>query len=139
MSTFIEDCLNGKATAKDVYDYVDKWHSSNSKLSLHNFLGITTQEYVQWVKDENILDDLISKYNKLKNNKPNKFNPEESGFDKIVNSIEGNDFVKAALIYLKSENENLKKELDELKLKNIEFNNEIQLLQNYKQDKPRNY
>lgn len=113
MRTFIQDCIDGKATAKDVHDYVDKWHNSASKLSLHNFLGFTTEEYVAWVADENILNDLISKYNKLKNNKD--FNPDESAFDKIVHQIEGHEFIKASLFYLKSENERLKKELDFIK------------------------
>jgi len=43
--SFVTDLVSGKATMKDVDDYIDHWHSSNSELSLHEYLGMTQLEY----------------------------------------------------------------------------------------------
>ena len=57
--TFIEDVLNGKATADDIDDYVTRWHDGDSVLPLHEFLGLSEQEYFMWVTTADVLLYLI--------------------------------------------------------------------------------
>jgi len=40
-------------------DLVDKWHDSESKLSLHEFLGMTSEEYSVWVEFDILPDEEI--------------------------------------------------------------------------------
>lgn len=57
MSNFINDCLNGDALLSDIDSIVDDWHDGKapSGISLREFLGMTEEEYVLWMKDpENI-------------------------------------------------------------------------------------
>ena len=66
MSNFIQDCLRGKALLDDIDDYIDVWHASDSDLNLHDFLGMTNQEFHAWVRDPDVLPQIIkAKRNKL--------------------------------------------------------------------------
>jgi hypothetical protein len=52
-STFVDDVLAGKATAADIHDYIAAWHdapdgSSEAKVELHDYLGLTWNEYQLW-------------------------------------------------------------------------------------------
>ncbi|CAN5339143.1 hypothetical protein BH09SUM1_BH09SUM1_16130 [soil metagenome] len=51
MKTFLELCITGKAAPEEIDDYVDAWHSGDGKLSMHEFLGMTWDEYSLWVSD----------------------------------------------------------------------------------------
>lgn len=57
MSNFISDCLKGEAFLSDIDSVVEQWHEGKVKgnISLREFLGMTKEEYVLWMKDpENI-------------------------------------------------------------------------------------
>ncbi len=60
MSNFIEDCISGDALLSEIDDYIDKWHDGNSKLPLHDFLGMTLKEYTAFVADEEILPLIVT-------------------------------------------------------------------------------
>ena len=46
MSNFIEDCLNGVATADQLDDYIEKWHTEETgNESLREYLGMTEEQY----------------------------------------------------------------------------------------------
>lgn len=40
---------------KNIDDKIDEWHNSESNLPLHEYLGMTKDEYVSWVKDSNLI------------------------------------------------------------------------------------
>jgi hypothetical protein len=60
MSSFIEKCVHGEALLEDIDNFVEAWHSSNSTVSLHKFLGMTKSEYSLWVADPNVLPYIIT-------------------------------------------------------------------------------
>lgn len=37
---------------KSVDDLIDEWHEGNSNLPLHEFLGMTKEEYNKWIINE---------------------------------------------------------------------------------------
>ena len=51
--------LFSKGKPEDIDYYVSLWHCGNSTLPLHEFLGITKDEYVQWVLDDSCLKDIV--------------------------------------------------------------------------------
>lgn len=59
--TFMGLCIAGKETPDSIDDYVDKWHSGSSHLGLVEFLGMTNQEYGEWVKKgDPVLEQIIN-------------------------------------------------------------------------------
>lgn len=38
---FVEACMKGEAKPEDIDDWVEDWHKSQSKLPLHEWLGLT--------------------------------------------------------------------------------------------------
>lgn len=58
--TFIDACLNGDALLIELDDYVDFWHEGNTGVTLREFLGLTTFEYSEWLKnDDEIFRDIL--------------------------------------------------------------------------------
>lgn len=43
--TFLGQCVAGTQTVHDVDDWIDRWHEGDGKVSLHEFLGMTWEEY----------------------------------------------------------------------------------------------
>lgn len=58
---FFQLYLAGKALPDDIHDFIDKWRSiysnanDNEIVPLHDFLGLTWEEYEVWIHDENAL------------------------------------------------------------------------------------
>ncbi|BCJ57165.1 hypothetical protein [Micromonospora endophytica] len=51
--TFVGDVLRGETTLDRIDDYIDRWHdapmgSPDSSMELHEFLGMTWEEYRLW-------------------------------------------------------------------------------------------
>lgn len=42
--------LSKQSTPVDIDDYIEKWHTSDTGLSLHEFLGMTWDEYKVWIE-----------------------------------------------------------------------------------------
>jgi hypothetical protein len=61
-SSFVSDCINGKASWHMIDDYIDKWHQSGTDQSIVEYLGITSEEYSCFVKDHSSIEDTISGY-----------------------------------------------------------------------------
>ena len=59
--SYITDCLQANITL-DIDDYVTHWHISDSGVSLSDFLGITRQEYYEWVKQDDNIHKIVAKY-----------------------------------------------------------------------------
>lgn len=60
MSNFIQNCINGDALLSEIDDYIDLWHESDTDLSLHEFLGMTKEEYALFVDDEQYLATIVT-------------------------------------------------------------------------------
>jgi len=61
---FIDLCLRGKARPAEIDDFVDLWHESESALPLHEFLGMTSEEYSAWVQNPDLLPHIITDHRK---------------------------------------------------------------------------
>ena len=69
--TFMDSVISGKVSMSAIDDYVDNWHDGNSNLELHEFLGLTHDEYTQWVEKPGSLEDIIIMRRAMKNWRPN--------------------------------------------------------------------
>ncbi|MBP6740189.1 MAG: hypothetical protein KA146_09360 [Leptospiraceae bacterium] len=66
-TNFITLCILGFNLIDDIDDFIDKWHESESSLTLHEYLGMTHDEYKLWLeKPESLKFIIFSK----KNNTP---------------------------------------------------------------------
>ncbi len=58
--SFIELCMDGKVLLEEIDDFVDKWHESSQDVSLHEYLGMTWEEYSAWVAEPDILPFIVT-------------------------------------------------------------------------------
>lgn len=60
--TYVELCLEGMADLTEIDDYIERWHSSNTIIPIHEYLGMSIDEYALWVeKPESIRFILFSR------------------------------------------------------------------------------
>ncbi|MGW7141139.1 hypothetical protein [Streptomyces xanthophaeus] len=60
-NTFVEDALAGNVGLGDIDSYIDAWHDAeDDDLELHEFLGMTWDEYRLWVEKPNSLRYILS-------------------------------------------------------------------------------
>lgn len=57
--TFVQKCISGEATVEEIDDYIDQWHNGNHSEPLHEFLGMTEEEYNAWVADHKKIYEII--------------------------------------------------------------------------------
>jgi len=48
--TFVDQCLEGLATLDEVDDFVEAWHEGEDARDLHEYLGLTWDEYALFVE-----------------------------------------------------------------------------------------
>ena len=60
MSNFIQDCISGDALLSEIDDYIDNWHEGDSDLPLHEFLGMSLDEYSAFVAESDVLPLVIT-------------------------------------------------------------------------------
>jgi hypothetical protein len=58
--TFIERCLNGEADLSDIDKYIENWHRTPDSISLHEYLGMSFEEYSIWVEKPSSLPYILS-------------------------------------------------------------------------------
>ena len=56
---FIDLCLEGKVPLDDVDDFVDRWHETPEGFELHDYLGMTPEEYSLWLRVPDALPYII--------------------------------------------------------------------------------
>ena len=56
---FINLLINGEMQPSDIDKYVDCWHSIETYMELHEFLGMSEDEYEMWVADDSYLQEII--------------------------------------------------------------------------------
>jgi hypothetical protein len=59
MKTFLEKCLEGTASPDEIDDYVEEWYDSDSPLELDEYLGMTIQEYCDWLENPALLEVIL--------------------------------------------------------------------------------
>lgn len=60
MTTFIEAVRGKTATPEQVDDWVDRWHNGEGDgLTLRQFLGLTEQQYAEWMRNPAVLASFI--------------------------------------------------------------------------------
>ena len=60
MSNFIEKCLSREADPEDIDEFIDQWHENPGHQALHEFLGMTRNEYARWIADAGALPTIIN-------------------------------------------------------------------------------
>jgi hypothetical protein len=60
MSNFIEKCVSREAGPEDIDDFIDQWHGTAGLQPLHEFLGLTRDEYAGWISNSAILPAIIN-------------------------------------------------------------------------------
>jgi hypothetical protein len=60
--TFISNCLAGKAFMDEIDDYIAQWHSGldGKNQELHDFLGMSWEEYSLWATRPSILSAILN-------------------------------------------------------------------------------
>ncbi len=60
--SFISSCLSGEAFLDEIDDYIDRWHSglAGENQELHEFLGMSWDEYSLWATRPDILASILN-------------------------------------------------------------------------------
>ncbi len=59
--TFIAKCVHDEALLTEIDDYIDKWHETEPEAEpLHDFLGMSWEEYAMWVAEPEILPYIVT-------------------------------------------------------------------------------
>lgn len=61
MKNFIQQVKDGNVKIEQIDEFVDQWHNGTSPLELHEFLGMTKDEYSLWVTHPQYLEDIVKK------------------------------------------------------------------------------
>lgn len=58
--SFVAQCLDGRAEPDAIDDFVERWHAGPpTPVSLRRFLGMRRDEYARWMKDANVLYEIL--------------------------------------------------------------------------------
>lgn len=60
MYNFIQNCLTGDALLDEIDEYIDEWHDGDSELPLHDYLGMSWDEYAAWIESPENLTYIIT-------------------------------------------------------------------------------
>lgn len=58
--SFLELACDGYVLPREIEDYVDSWHESDSEQELHDFLGMRWDEYTLWVAHPENINIIIA-------------------------------------------------------------------------------
>lgn len=63
MVTFVQSVISGDIHPSDmdeaIDDAIDSWHSGDSDLPLHDYLGMSNEQFHLWVRNADILPEII--------------------------------------------------------------------------------
>ncbi|HEX3952950.1 MAG TPA: hypothetical protein VHW90_05215 [Stellaceae bacterium] len=58
-STFLDRCIAGEAALDAIDDFVDEWHATPCGRELHDYLGMTAEEYSLWLRMPDTLTYIV--------------------------------------------------------------------------------
>lgn len=56
---FMKLALNGDVLSDEIEVFVDAWHESASEAEIHEFLGMSFEEYSLWASDADTIDVIL--------------------------------------------------------------------------------
>ncbi len=59
--SFIEQVMDGQTSCADVDDFVDRWHEGDSAMILHEYLGMSFEDYSLWVGSPDKLEAIVAR------------------------------------------------------------------------------
>ena len=59
-NTFMKLALNGDILPEEIDEFVTMWHQSQSEDEIHDFLGLTFEEYSLWVSSPSMISLIVS-------------------------------------------------------------------------------
>ena len=60
MRTYVDYRLESRLNTDPIDLWVQMWHEGDGEGSLHEFLGMSREEYVSWVRDPGYLDKVFA-------------------------------------------------------------------------------
>lgn len=57
--TFVELCIAGEASLEEIDDFIDAWHAARGGTELHEYLGMTGDEYSLWLRAPDALPCIL--------------------------------------------------------------------------------
>lgn len=57
---FMDLVLRGEILVDEIDDFVERWHNSDSNDDLHNYLGMSFEEYSLWASDAEAIFTIIT-------------------------------------------------------------------------------
>jgi hypothetical protein len=57
--TFFDRCLAGEVATDEIDDFVDAWHGDPESGELHDYLGMTGEEYSLWLRAPDTLPCIL--------------------------------------------------------------------------------
>src|SRR5260370_17087807 len=67
---FLDRRVTGETGLADTDDFIDRWHAAPEDQELHDYLGMTKQEYAQWLRRPDVLPDIIRTRRHMKPRRP---------------------------------------------------------------------
>lgn len=58
--SFMHMALRGQVMSDEIEDFIEEWHDSDSAVELHEYLGMTWDEYSLWVSEPDFIDLIIA-------------------------------------------------------------------------------
>ncbi|MGD9616614.1 MAG: hypothetical protein AB7H90_19995 [Alphaproteobacteria bacterium] len=57
---FVDLCLAGEASVEEIDDFIDAWHDASTGKELHDYLGMTRDEYSLWLRAPDALPCILN-------------------------------------------------------------------------------
>lgn len=57
---FVDLCLGGDVLGDEIDDFVESWHENDSTQELHEYLGMSWEEYSVWATKPSILPFILA-------------------------------------------------------------------------------
>lgn len=62
---FVQKVIAGDASVNEIDDYIDAWHMGDSGMPISEFLGMTREEYYEWIYDPRVIKHIIETHRGL--------------------------------------------------------------------------
>lgn len=59
--TYVDALKQGLVDYDDIDDFIDIWHESGTGKELHEFLGMTKEQYFEYLRDDELLKTMFKK------------------------------------------------------------------------------